>query len=652
MIRIAHPRWLLSAAALAVMTPMAVTASAASTMSSALAAQRTARAGQQEGPPRPVIDNGYMYAQLYHMATSFIYRVAGADGPPQDPSSPYNLPPTVNGANEFYAYWKQQMTDPAPGAMGPMGRFVTATDNFFALPRGGLPFDGDVAEVTIPGASCPGERALISGHNDSTPTSTRMATSAAQGDYTGVSNRMHVGNMGNGSPFDATSGEAMGMAEFQALLRWYQRTGTWPKRTIKVGLFDAEETGLQGSSYYAANLIPAGPQGKYVMVANMDQNGIEYPAYHWGTDHYLNNLSGGGVGPWYTNINAVPLSPNSIYPADSQAWANIQANMPAEIAFRQALGDSVTQAFSVLGRKYGFSVPLENPERYDQVGSTPVSPGPKVMPAYTPEDQAKYSPVVDDALGRTDQVSFINQGIPGFGVVGAYDSSNSAVGGFENPYPAFYTSKPTLAQYAGYDTTNDTIANLNFWASGTVHGSGGPTSPSTELIRGLELPATWTAYLIQRDAYGGDAPAPTSPVAYFETSPVQPKTTLTVTFNAAFSRSADGGRKGLEYFWDFGDGTTALGGPVVTHTYSAPLYADVKLAVFGGGASGGPVSGDAVGTYRQAVPVGFDPAAAGSPPPPATDPCGTLTAGERAAIIAQAQQAAGQTPAAAPAMPG
>ena len=34
------------------------------------------------------------------------------------------------------------------------------------------------------------------------------------------------------------------MAEFQALLRWYQANGTWPKRTIKVGLFDAEETGL------------------------------------------------------------------------------------------------------------------------------------------------------------------------------------------------------------------------------------------------------------------------------------------------------------------------------------------------------------------------------------------------------------------------
>jgi hypothetical protein len=168
----------------------------------------------------------------------------------------------------------------------------------------------------------------------------------------------------------------------------------------------------------------------------------------------------------------------------------------------------VSQAFRVLGAKYNFSVPLENPPRLDRVGSTPVDPGAKTMPAYTPQDQDKFSPVVDDRLGRTDQVSFIVKGIPGYGIVGAYDSSNADVGGFENPYPANYVSKPTLGQYAGYDTTNDTIANLNYWASGTVHGPGGPASPSEGLIRALELPATWTDYVIQRDG------RPQHPVAY------------------------------------------------------------------------------------------------------------------------------------------
>ena len=40
----------------------------------------------------------------------------------------------------------------------------------------------------------------------------------------------------------------MTMAEFQALLRWYEANGTWPDRTLKIALFDAEETGLNGSA--------------------------------------------------------------------------------------------------------------------------------------------------------------------------------------------------------------------------------------------------------------------------------------------------------------------------------------------------------------------------------------------------------------------
>src|SRR4029079_11654264 len=53
------------------------------------------------------------------------------------------------------------------------------------------------------------------------------------------------------SMYDAGSGEAMGMAEVQALLRWYQANGTYPERTIKIGLFDNEEGGLVGSGFYS-----------------------------------------------------------------------------------------------------------------------------------------------------------------------------------------------------------------------------------------------------------------------------------------------------------------------------------------------------------------------------------------------------------------
>jgi PKD domain/Peptidase family M28 len=675
-----------------------------------------AGAGQSaaSGQALPVVDANFLYKELYFLGTNTIFRVAGADGPLSNPSDPNNLPTNYNGAQEFYKWFGQELTNSANDHMGPLGRFMTAKDHVYPTRIWQL----DDETVTMPGQSCAGQVALIAGHNDSTPTSTLVSQGAETGSPTPMT-RMRGGNWGNGSTYDAGSGEAMGMAEVQALLRWYSANGTYPKRTIKIGLFDNEEGGLVGSGFYSqtnvstlaapatagatsvqvtsrtgvgfavgeqllidpfgtretvtitaitnatntitftpaltashvqgatvsagvadvGGLIPDGPQGQYLMVANMDQNGIEYPAYHFGTQHYLNNIVGGGVGAWYTNINAVPLytTPNNLYPAD--AIARIQRNIANVTAFRNATADAVSQAFQVLGQKYNFSMPLENPLRFDQVGSTPVNPNQVSVPAYLQSDIPKYSPVVDDNTGRTDQVSFIRDwGIPGYGIIGAYDTStNPQVGGNENPYPVNYVSKPTLSQYALYDTNDDTPEHLNYYASGTTHGPGGPASPSEGLKRALELPATWTSYLISNNAYGGAEPRSSNPVAYFETTPAKPYLTSHITFDASFSRNEGGNTSGLTYFWDFGDGTTmATTSPTVSHTFSSnPAWYDVKLAV---------QSGSSWDFYRQALAVRFVPAhfpdqpLANEPAPPATDPCGTLTPAEQAGMTAQASQ--------------
>ena len=52
---------------------------------------------------------------------------------------------------------------------------------------------------------------------------------------------------------------------------------------------------------------------------------------------------------------------------------------------------------------------------------------------------------------------------------------------------------------------------------------------------------------------------PKGSVAYFETDPVNPTSTLTVKFDASFARAHDGDTDGLKYYWDFGDGTHAFG---------------------------------------------------------------------------------------------
>ncbi|MBO0808159.1 MAG: PKD domain-containing protein, partial [Actinobacteria bacterium] len=179
-------------------------------------------------------------------------------------------------------------------------------------------------------------------------------------------------------------------------------------------------------------------------------------------------------------------------------------------------------------------------------------------------------------------------------------------------------------QPVGY--TGDTIEHLNYFASGAPHGPAGPGQPSVELQRALELPAQWTSLLLAGDHYLGSTAHPSSPVAYFETSPVKPASTRTVTFDAGFSRDASGTTNGLKYYWDFGDGTHATG-KTVTHTFTSPTYADVRLAVG---------AGSKWGVYRQAVAVDSPSGAA-----PATNPCGTLTAAESASLISAAQHAAG-----------
>ena len=179
---------------------------------------------------------------------------------------------------------------------------------------------------------------------------------------------------------------------------------------------------------------------------------------------------------------------------------------------------------------------------------------------------------------------------------------------------------------------------MNYYASGTTHGPAGVESPSVGLERALELPATWTSYVIAKDAYGGAEDKSGNPVAYFETDPAKPFLTSTVGFDASFARNAGGQTDNLKYYWDFGDGTkVATTDPKVTHEFSStPGWHDVKLAV---------TDGDGWDYYRQAVPVRFVPAhfpeqkLDNEPAAPATSPCGTLTPAEQAAITPLASQA-------------
>jgi PKD domain len=699
----------------------------------ALSTGLTGSAAADRSHPRqliPVVDPGYLYANFYAMAKAFSYRISGADGDPRHRADAFNLPPTVNGWQELVAYWKAALTDPR--ANTGLAGFGTVTDHYFRR-SGGYRFDSDDAEVTIPGASCAGQRVLLAAHPDETPVPTDVVGLIDSGTVSGTTGfgaaRRHItdSNLGNEGAYDGLSGVALTLAEYHALLRWYAANHTYPARTLKVTLLDASRgktaDGLfsrEGSAYYAANLIPDGPQGQYVAFANMDSLGLDYPAFHLGTEFYWNNVTGGGVPPWFTFVKATPAGPNTAYPdtGPGSPGAAIAANSAAITAFRASLQAALLAGFAQQGAKYGFSVPLENPLRYDKLGQAPNPAVPTpTKPAYSPADQAAFSPVRDDTDGLEDEQPFAALGIPGFTVSGVKNSNAD-----ENPYPASVSAAikdAPVVSYAGNQTTfqlgnaipqpgmttlaapaaagdsavraaavanlaagqpillgtgpdteygriaavgaaaadgsgtvtlgaplrrahpadapfyvnegqpvgylSDTIEHLNYFAAGAPHGLT-PQAPTEELVRALELPAEWTSLLLAQDGMLGAVPQRRGPVAYFETTPARPTATRTVTFDAGFSRNGRGHTGDLRYFWDFGDGTHAVGARV-THTFAGPVHADVKLAVR---------SGRDFAVYRQAVAVDGP-----SGPAPATDPCGGLGGADTAALIHAAGAALG-----------
>jgi PKD domain len=408
----------------------------------------------------------------------------------------------------------------------------------------------------------------------------------------------------------------------------------------------------------ATGLLSDSPQGRIIGVLNNDQDGLNYPTHKWGTGYYMSNLLDGQAGPWFNNINATPVSsaPNSVYGA--VGIQRLQHNLPAVQAFRSSAADAVTQSLQDLGQKYNFSIPLENPLQFKNTGSVPDSPGIQSVPAYLPSDQALYTPVLDDRTGRTDQVSFGVRGIPSLGDIGQYDSSTDPlVGGNDNPYPPGYPSKPTLAGEFGQDSNSDYFSNLNYWASGTVHGPGGYDKPSEGLLRGVEFIATWFSYVIASPQEGGAVTQPKRPIAYFEMSPKKPTAQSTVTFDAGYSRTKSGSTDGLTYYWDFGDGSPMVmtTDPLIQHTFpTQAAWRDVKLLVAGAGQANDPSK---YGSFRQVEPIDFFPTyypalvPPTEPAPPTTggtaDPCGALTADEQAALIDEARDAkhaSGDTP--------
>ena len=248
--KLLRPRWI------AVGLLVAVTAVAAALVASTTAT--SADAIPFSNPAHPVIDANWIYDHNFYESNQFIFKVAGSDGCLQgattcavgSPGDANNLPENYNGAQEFYSWWKGVGTTHTPQPNGKLGLWITARDHLFPTRT----WQGNDAELTIPGAVCAGQQVMLASHNDSTPFSTNNggpSSAAASGSLTPMST-MHSGNWGNGSGYDANMGENMNLEELGSVLRWHEVNGTYPARTIKATLYDNEEGGLVGSSFYSS----------------------------------------------------------------------------------------------------------------------------------------------------------------------------------------------------------------------------------------------------------------------------------------------------------------------------------------------------------------------------------------------------------------
>ena len=414
----------------------------------------------------------------------------------------------------------------------------------------------DAVVLTIPGAVDPQQTVVIGEHPDGASLSTW------------------------GSAFDDGQGAAVIMGVAKDMLSYWTAHHEWPARTVQFVLFDGEEEGLFGSFFYQANLMPVGAvdSGDYVGMFNVDQNGIEYPARHFGTPDKP------GQGPWFTNINETPASNYSFYNQNGQPYPRLVSNHAAIAAFHDETYHDITATFNELGQMYANQpMPLVN-YGYNYAGLYPSDCviGANCVNTFQDPSDLRYILAQDDTLGRTDQDPFIRCGIPAWGILGAYDTNPEEP---VNPDP-----EPFELPYAGYDTPVDNVAWLNYMASGHPVPTGADISPPNEInptsqigSEALRRALSFAGDLVLNQAtdaqMAGVAPTPTDPIAYFEADRYGERVGAPDTFTAIPSPVSATG-----WQWSFGDGASAQG-PTASHAYSSPGVYTVTLTETGPGGS-------------------------------------------------------------------
>jgi hypothetical protein len=304
----------------------------------------------------PVVDPGYIYQELYTLVTRFPRREAGYDT---------NLPPNINGHDEFAAAWAQEMVQDLAG-FGPQVR----RDSFPISGWSGRPALTPAfnVEVTVPGVTDPAQMVVIGCHYDGEASSTQSAN-------------------------DDGSGCAIELGVAKALATYWRAHRLYPARTLRFVIFDAEEQGVYGSFHYLNSTIN-GDSNNVVAMFNEEQSGIAYPL------RYLGKTSNPLL-PFYAYLS--PLGDSQLYPAQSQLSAAKQAAITQFRTLMDEAAAPVFAAFQALG--------------YQSLSYQGTSGASVSQPVFS-ADQIGNIQLLDDTIGSSDQIAFTLAGLPDATFVG------------------------------------------------------------------------------------------------------------------------------------------------------------------------------------------------------------------------------------------
>ncbi|HEX6483612.1 MAG TPA: M28 family peptidase [Ktedonobacteraceae bacterium] len=435
----------------------------------------------------PTVDPDYIYNQLFYMATHFQQRSAG-----------YNV---NSGHDRFAAYWSQEMVRDLQG-FGPQVR----RDNFPINGWRGAPATVPAfnIEVSVPGITHPEQVVVIGCHYDGQITSTQSAN-------------------------DDASGCAIELGVAKGMATYWKSHHLYPARTLRFVIFDAEESGLNGSFYYVDNTINGDLKNVIAMI-NEEQNGIAYPL------RYLGKLSNPLL-PFY--IFTSPLQNNGFYGGRDRLTQQQRNNITL---FNALMQEAVSAVFAQF-RAMDYQMLSYHGDNHQDI----------LEPIFTP-DQYNNIQTQEDNLAGSDEVPFTVAGLPCATLVGNF---------------TYYDSNPPPWSYP-YDQPTDTIQLMNTFADGS-------SQQSQALTLALALPGMLTTWMLNQQEILGTASIDQNPVAAISdigaTRVGQP-----LSLDARTSFDPNGNSNSMGYTWDFGDGTKGTG-IAVTHSYKAAGSYTLTLTV-------------------------------------------------------------------------